>query len=602
MKFILPFLLILSFSVFGQNSSFNSQFSANWISRHADIFNDSVKFTKAPKGQMPMANELITLAFSEVGKSKQLELSDSLSITKSKYRQSKYRKKLLHYNDLPQLQKENANHIIPNPTTVDIYNNIEETPLNLQIHGFASVSGISDNIVPFWMRSMQYGSIPLNGLSTSIIGGVQKTYDQLRVHKLFDWGFDAEARLNAGSTTQFILIEAYAKARLSIFQLKVGRSKEITGLVDSTLSSGAFSVSGNALGIPKIELGIPEYWSLPYTNHLIALKGTFDNGLMGEKNLNSNTPGFRNLLDHVGTYYNQISLYGRLGKPGWKVKLYGGLNHQVMWGNEDKIFKNFGLSNFQDFFYAVTAKSYYSVENNILKSRVGDSRGSIDQGLEISLKNSLISGYHQFFYDAGALAYLANIKDGLWGINIKNKANRDFHFSWKKFLIEFLYSKSQGGEPNSKPHGASAEDYYNHGLYMQGWTYLDENIGNPFFTSKKYIRNGLPQTYWEYFPNTRIMAFHTGAEFTFAQWNCKTLLSWSANYGTWFTAPATRLYESEIQYNPPPYFPKVDQFSGYLEANRSLKNGYSIGFALAADKGELLNNSVGGFVKITKTW
>ena len=35
-----------------------------------------------------------------------------------------------------------------------------------------------------------------------------------------------------------------------------------------------------------------------------------------------------------GTYLHQKSLYGRFGKPGWKLKLYGGFNHQVLWGNE----------------------------------------------------------------------------------------------------------------------------------------------------------------------------------------------------------------------------------------------------------------------------
>jgi len=602
MKFILPFLLILSFSVFGQNSSSDSQFSANWISRHADIFNDSVKFIKAPKEQMPMENELITLAFSEVGKSKQLELSDTLSITKSKYRQSKYRKKLVHYNDLPQLQKENANHIITNPTTADIYNNIEETPLNLQIHGFASVSGISDNIVPFWMRSMQYGSIPLNGLSTSVIGGIQKAYDPSRKHKLLDYGVAAEARLNAGNTTQFILIEAYAKARLSIFQLKVGRSKEIIGLVDSTLSSGAFAVSGNALGIPKIELSVPEYWTLPYTHELFAFKGTFVHGWMGEQYANPATIGFPHLANHANSYYHQLSLYGRLGKPDWHIKLYGGLNHEVMWGNESEILKGWSLSSFKEFVDVVLGKGYTSPNYGIDQSRVGNHIGSIDQGIEIQFKNFRLIGYHQFFYDAGALAHLANIKDGLWGLSIKNISEKSNLVFWDKFLVEFVYSKSQGGEPNSKPRNGMAEDYYNNAFYQTGWSYLGENLGNPLFTSKKYIQATLPKTKWEYFPNDRIMAIHLGSEFTLLQWSCKALLTWSANYGSWFTAPATRLYGSIIQYNNPPYFPEVNQFSGYIEANHPLKKGYFIGFALAADKGELLNNSVGGFVKITKTW
>ena len=127
-------------------------------------------------------------------------------------------------------------------------------------------------------------------------------------------------------------------------------------------------------------------------------------------------------------------------------------------------------------------------------------------------------------------------------------------------------------------------------------------VGNPLFTSKKYIRPGMQETIWEYFPNTRIMAIHLGSEFVLLHWSCKTLLTWSANYGSWTAQPVTRGYENTLIYNLPPYFKEVSQTSGYFEANRPLKKGYSIGFAVAADKGKLLNNSVGGFVKITKAW
>ena len=34
----------------------------------------------------------------------------------------------------------------------------------------------------------------------------------------------------------------------------------------------------------------------------------------------------------IGTYLHQKSLYGRFGKPEWKLKLYGGFNHQVIVG------------------------------------------------------------------------------------------------------------------------------------------------------------------------------------------------------------------------------------------------------------------------------
>ena len=65
---------------------------------------------------------------------------------------------------------------------------------------------------------------------------------------IFDWGASFEGRANLGQGSNLILIEGYGKIRLSIFEFRAGRSKEIMGLCDTTLSSGSFSVSGNNLG------------------------------------------------------------------------------------------------------------------------------------------------------------------------------------------------------------------------------------------------------------------------------------------------------------------------------------------------------------------
>ncbi len=535
--------------------------------------------------------------------SKRLDFYAGLTIALGKNRQYKTSRLPMRFNGKAEKETEITLQPIKDIEVPIAEINQDNTPLRQQLHSFISLGfiGTTNNSIPLWLRSRQYGSTPLSGLSGSIIGGIQKGYDPLRNNKLLDWGGSGEVRLNGGNTTQAILVETYVKARLSIFQFKVGRSKDFVGLVDSTLSSGAFAVSGNALGIPKLDLSIPEYWPLPYTHKLVAIKGNFSHGWMGDMVLNPSTfTGNPYMTDHVKSYFHQLSVYGRLGKPDWSVKWYGGLNHQVIWGNESQIFPDFGLSKLQDFFYVVTGKKYGTP--HILSSKIGNHLGSIDQGIEISIEKMVLTGYHQFFYDVGALASLANAKDGIWGISLKNYVESKNLFVWKKFLVEFILSKSQGGEPNSVPRASPAEDYYNNYLYHYGWSYMGENIGNPLFTSTKYIQKGLPSKAYQYYPNNRITAIHAGAEFVYTGWNCKTMVTFSTNYGSWQTAPETSGPGGVIYHNDPPYFQQVNQLSGYFEANRPLKNGYALGFALAADQGKLLNNSVGGFVKITKSW
>ena len=175
------------------------------------------------------------------------------------------------------------------------------------------------------------------------------------------------------------------------------------------------------------------------------------------------------------------------------------------------MYQGWGLSDFETFKYVLIGKAYGT--NSIPTSKVGNHVGSIDQAMEWEISHVLFTGYHQFFYDVGALATLANAKDGLWGISLKNLQIKSSNFSWNKFLFEFLYSKSQGGEIDSKPRASGAENYYNNFEYYKGWSYKGENLGNPLFTSKKYLKDGYPTTSYQYFPNNRIIAFHIGSEF-----------------------------------------------------------------------------------------
>lgn len=429
--------------------------------------------------------------------------------------------------------------------------------------------------VPFWLRSDQYGSVPLNDASLSLIGAVDKEYNSAK-KKLIDWGASFEGRANIGNEVNFILIEGYGKVRISIFELRAGRSKEIMGLCDSSLSSGSFSVSGNALGIPKLEISIPEFYNIPFTNKIIALKGNFAHGMIGKALFND----FEGKVLFVRTYIHQFSFYGRFGKPQWKLKLYGGFNHQVLWGNEKTTYgADYPLSPLMTYLYIMIGNSY---DRN---TRLGDHLGSIDLGAEYQFINSRLLIYRQNFYEAGALYYLANIKDGLNGLSLTNKHYNDAQFHWRKILIEMFYTKSQGGESWSVKRPSGAEDYYNNWQYIHGWSYKGVGIGNPFIGSPLFIRDGLLSTSSEYFMNNRVAAFHFGYEGYVKHLNFTLKTSYSLNYGTYRTINT---------------FGEKKQFSAFLETTKELKNGMNIGLTGAFDVGELYYNSMGVMFNVAK--
>jgi len=116
-----------------------------------------------------------------------------------------------------------------------------------------------------------------------------------------------------------------------------------------------------------------------------------------------------------------------------------------------------------------------------------------------------------------------------------NMRQSEKQVQWKKLLIEFLYTKNQAGEPWSPEYGSNFENYYNHGEYVNGWSYLERGIGNPFISTAKEVKQGLPSGPQEYFINSRVLAVHCGFEGAVGAVNYTLKASWSENYGTYWT-------------------------------------------------------------------
>jgi hypothetical protein len=370
--------------------------------------------------------------------------------------------------------------------------------------------------------------------------------------------------------------------------------------LDSTLSTGAFSVSGNALGIPKVELSIPEYWRVPVLGGIFSFKGSFAYGWFGNTPINPVGGGGakKDQIPPISSYYHQKSLYGRFGMPGWRLNIFAGINHQTMYGNEDDIYKDFNLGKLESFFYVATGKTWRA--NSGFATKLGNQLGSVDLGATYDFRNIQLFVYRQQVYDVGALSKLANIRDGLTGISLKNKQKGNS--GWSKILVEFLYTKNQAGELWSPVTKSGDENYYNNYMYGSGWSYGDRSIGSPFLTPRHEARDDLRNKQTEYFVNNRVIAFHGGFVGNIGSVNITTKLSYSRNFGTYGTSPIGSSLGKRRDPLPPPYFQEVNQFSGYVEGSKMLKNNWEVGLATAFDSGKLLYNSFGLMLNVRKSF
>lgn len=473
---------------------------------------------------------------------------------------------------------------------------------------FAAEAGAyvsSSTHTPFWLRANQYGIVPNQSPAYTFRLGLYGNTDTTRRNRRnarLTVGYGLNVVANAGPNRlpyekSVLLPEAYVKAGLGAFEFYAGRRREKFGLADSTLSTGSYAWSGNALPIPKIQLAIPVFTPIGFTKGWVAVQGNYAHGWLGGGDQNF----VRNSMLH------QKSLYVRLGRPSHVIRVLGGFNHQVVWGGQAAETRGIpGVilpggqlpASLIDYFYVVTGVN--SGRSDTTKytffdrtNRVGNHLGSIDLGIEIDLVRHTLFAYRQSLFEDGSLASLINIADGLNGLRIRRNDPNAFV---RDILFELLNTTSQGGPvfiiEQAKFRGK--DNYFNHQQYRDGWAYRQHTIGTPFIAPA--LGPDLTYPYGTFTVNNRITVVHLGV---------------SGNLpvrGTLLEGPLT--YQTKLSYSrnlgtyDEPYVPVRNQFSGYfsLVAPLNVLGGMQLTGSVAADAGGLYRNGVGAYVSIRKTW
>jgi hypothetical protein len=457
---------------------------------------------------------------------------------------------------------------------------------DLTIKSKAGVITSTDN-TPFLLRANQYGLVPVEPHVFYLNTALVKPYDS--TGKTFDFGYGFEPHINVASKSQFLLPEAYVKAKWKAVEIYAGRRREVMGYVDTVGTMGSYIWSGNALPIPKIDIGIREFTSFT-KNGLLAFKGNFAHGWFGKGD------SVQNVLLH------QKSLYLRLGKPSWNIKLIAGFNHQAQWGGKPTVpFKDeisgqfittFG-TNFQDFIRVFNGKSVGNatglgwdevegVAGNEAGNRIGNHLGSIDIGLDILLNPTLkMKIYRQSIFEDGSLFYLNNITDGLTGLAFSGSN----HFN---LVLEYLDTRSQGGSIyyGNIPELRGRDNYFNNGIYKDAWTYKGNTIGTPLLNP--YSENPdtflpIKKTNKNYIYNNRVQAFNAKANYLIKEVSLITQFVYSKNLGH-FVLPINKNSVSLMQ------------------TARFRCKGLSFAPRLAVDLGDYYPASLGVDLSVTRSW
>ena len=462
---------------------------------------------------------------------------------------------------------------------------------------FAEVGGAvaSAQQTPFWLRSRQYGIVPLHGpLALGRVGGVRYVGDSHNPRKVH-LKLGAEAVLNlAPGVSRVLLPEAYVGVRLGRFEVYGGRRREVFGLVDTLLSSGSYAWSGNALPISKIQLATRGFVPVPFTRGVLAINALFAHGWV------SNTESVQ------GSFLHQKALFARVNLWRGRIHLFGGVSHHAQWGGRSAVIGGLAPNGripgtLRDYWDIIRVRqplndtARYSGFDRA--NRAGNHLGSIDVAVELAGQRTNWFLYCQHPYEDKSGVAFQNVPDGLYGLRWRNNTPaRQRGFRLMQLTMEVLSTTDQGGfniNINSRLYDG-ADDYFNNYQFVDGWTHRQRVIGTPFLTRYQDARPDLRDLKGGFgrlaISNNRVHVFHLGL---LGGWRSgvqvRALLSQSKNFGRPIAAD--------------PRMPR-SQFSGLVEGVIPLRwlGQSQLRLTVAADQGQWLTNTVSSWLSFRKTF
>lgn len=400
---------------------------------------------------------------------------------------------------------------------------------------------ISSSDTPFWIQSNRHGRFSPNG--SQILSRIQ-THGQTHLfensHISLNYGSDLIARPGPDGTFSFN--QVYLKLNIHGVELAGGRFHSTSPIHDQKLGLGSLGVSGNAVPVPQIRVGLPEWTGLPHTNDFIQIRVHVAHGWLGSRRYTENV-----------LYHEKVG-HARFGGE-FPLNVYGGIAHYAKWGGKNN--REFGdlPANFNDFwriFFALGGdEEAPDVEANYM---LGDHLGAWDFGFFLELDSFSINGYRQHPLETKDNLKLKSLQDALNGLSFRFDENLNLPI--RGFVYEYMYTKWQDGPrvENILEDGTRCsefpercrdpfkgnENYYNHHIYRTGWATQGRTIGNPLFRTTNTPLDQLV----EGIDNNRIIAHHVGIDTRLGDSAFIGKITASRNFGTRknpFPEPADQL-------------------------------------------------------------
>ncbi len=476
--------------------------------------------------------------------------------------------------------------------------------------GIEAQASISNDKTPLWLNANKHGLSSLdkhNGyLRLSAIRPV--TSDSARKWK---WGYGVDVALAANYTSTLVVQQAFAELRWMHGALEIGAKERAMEMKNQTLSSGSQTFGINARPVPQVRLALPEYWTLPFANGWIQMKGHIAYGMMTDGNWQKDfTHRQSKYSDHV--LYHSKAGYIRIGNSNksFPVSIELGLEMAAEFGGNayketgDGLEKQLTEKGLKGFWHALIP-SGADARDGMYGNVAGNQLGSYLMRINYDTPQWAAHIYADHFFEDHSQMFLLDydgygtgdewtvkkdsrffryaLKDMLWGAEVNLKNGR-----WiRNIVFEYLYTKYQSGPYNHDhtmnipDHVAGTDDYYNHDIYG-GWQHWGQVIGNPLYRSPIYNTDGKVEV-----ENNRFVAYHLGFDGQpTVRIGYRALVSYQKGWGT-YSHPFTKMHHN---------------VSFLIEGNCRLNNGWGVRLGYGMDFGSdlMLGHNAGAQITVSK--
>jgi len=473
-----------------------------------------------------------------------------------------------------------------------VIQSIAQDSINRDSLSFSTTLGAmvySSDFAPFFLVHNRWGEI---GDEQTVFSAGELAYS----YSLNDnWNFES-----GFSFRNEVFSSYYAAANYGILYLRLGAYKEQLGGLASDIGVVSYGLGRNARPVPMIELGMNNYFDVPFTYGYVQFKAH-----IGQRWLETDRYISRARM-HSKDVFVRINLEREIG-----LKVSSGLIHFAQYGGTDPM-GNQQPSGFDDFMKVFFGQGIPNELGGTAgeSNAVGNHLGMIEIGFEKNLGDHRLNlDYQSPFEDQGSMQM----------ISLKNYL---LAFQWllpkeskliKEVMVEFTKSKRQSGPglPDPAPHFpdeasnfgrefGGRDDYHNNYLYRSGYSYYGMSMGNALFLTYDWTQNFLEPypSYNALFSNNRIVALTLGVKGELSSMlEYRLQLVSSKNFGTY-----AGLYQGRFNWGGVALDPNYDyvfrngkrQYYSLLDIkfNRPFRNQpIDLNIMLAFDSGELYTNT-----------